>query len=252
MAGPCCITAVATPIPICCDTVTAIAPSALGVEALDDPNTDPALVVRMLGDIARANRWFGGTATVRAGLAWLLGAEDRGRTLTLLDIGTGAGDLPLDAIHFASRRGVTIRAIGLERIPAAAQLAQRAGIATMLGCAGAIPLGPRSVDIVLVSQVAHHLDDAAIIRLLADCSRIARRGVIIADLRPSRWAGLAFQVGGALLRLHPTSVTDGVTSLRRGFTPDRLRTLAERAHQHPLHLTTRPFARILACWRTDR
>ena len=242
----------ATPILTRCDTVTAIASSGLGIEALDDPATDPALVVRMLRDIARSNRWFGGTATVRAGLARLLDDDDRGRTLTLFDVGTGAGDLPLDAIRYAARRGITLRAIGLERIPAAAQLAQRAGVVTMLGCAGAIPLGARSVDIVLVSQVAHHLDDAAIVRLLVDCSRIARRGVIIADLRPSRWAGLAFRVGGALLRLHPISVTDGVTSLRRGFTPDRLRTLAERAHQHTLHLTTRPFARILACWRTDR
>ena len=232
--------------------MSAIAASTVGVETLDDPTTDPALVVRMLGDIALANRWFGGTATVRAGLAWLLGAEDQGRTLTLLDVGTGAGDLPLDAMRFAFGRGVTLRVIGLERIPAAAQLAQRAGVATMLGCAGAIPLGPRSVDIVLVSQVAHHLDDAAVVRLFADCTTIARRGVIIADLRPSRWAGFAFRVGGAVLGLHRTSVADGVTSLRRGFTPDRLRTLVERAHDYPMHLTIRPFARILACWRTSQ
>jgi len=243
---------VATPIPTSCDTVTVIAASTIGIEALDDPTADPALVVRMLGDIARANRWFGGTATVRAGLAQLLDDDDRGRTLTLFDVGTGAGDLPLDAICYAARRGITLRAIGLERIPAAAQLARRAGVVTMLGCAGALPLGAQRVDIVLVSQVAHHLDDAAIVRLFADCSRIARRGVIIADLRPSRWAELAFRLAGALLRLHPTSVTDGVTSLRRGFAPDRLRTLAERAHQHTLQISTRPFARILACWRTDR
>lgn len=234
------------------DRVTTIATSPIGLEALDDPATDPALVIRMLRDIARANRLFGGTATVRAGLRQLLEAPDRGRTLTLFDIGTGAGDLPCDAVRWAARRGITLRAFGLERIPAAARLARHAGVPTLLGCAGAIPLADQSVDMVLVSQVAHHLDDAAIIRLFADCSRIARRGVIIADLRPSRWAGIAFRVAGAALALHPVTIADGVTSLRRGFTPARLAALAAQSHRHPVHLAARPFARILACWRTDR
>jgi 2-polyprenyl-3-methyl-5-hydroxy-6-metoxy-1,4-benzoquinol methylase len=232
--------------------VTAIASSPIGLEALDDPATDPALVVRMLQDIARVNHWFGGTAAVRAGLRRLLDTADRGRTLTLFDIGTGAGDLPCDAVRWAARRGITLRALGLERIPAAARLARHAGVPTLLGCASAIPLADRSVDIVLVSQVAHHLDDAAIVRLCADCSRIARRGVIIADLRPSRWAGVAYRVAGAALALHPVTIADGVTSLRRGFTPARLAALAARSHPHAVHLATRPFARILACWRTDR
>lgn len=232
--------------------MTAIASSTVGIEALDNPAADPALVVRMLRDIARSNRWFGGTATMRAGLAWLLSVDDVGRTLTLFDVGTGAGDLPLDAIRYAARRGITLRAVGLERIPAAAQLAQQNGVSTMLGCASAMPLADGSVDIVLVSQVAHHLDDAAIVNLLADCGRIARRGVIISDLRPSRWAGVAFRLGGALLRLHATSIADGVTSIRRGFTPERLRRLAAEAQQHRVHVASRPFARILLCWRTDQ
>lgn len=232
--------------------MTALAASPIGIEALDDPATDPALVVRMLRDIARANRWFGGTATVRAGLAWLLDPSDRGRTMTLFDVGTGAGDLPCDAVRWAAQRAITIQPIGLERIPAAARLARRAGVATLLGCAGAIPLADRSVDIVLVSQVAHHLNDDAIVRLFADCSRIARRGVIIADLRPSPLAGLAFRLGGAVLAMHPTTIADGVTSLRRGFTLERLAALAAAAHHHPVQLTSRPFARILACWRTEQ
>lgn len=233
--------------------MTGIASSPIGVEALDDPATDPSLVVRMLGDIARANRWFGGTATVRAGLALLLHASDRGNSFSLFDVGTGAGDLPLDAARWAQQQyGVILRPLGLERIPAAAALARNAGVPTTLGCASALPLGDRSVDLVLVSQVAHHLDDDAIVRLFIECSRVARRGVIIADLQPSRWAEIAFRIGGAMLGLHQVTITDGVTSLRRGFTPARLELLALRAQPKGVVLKGRPFARVLACWRTDQ
>ncbi|HWB42077.1 MAG TPA: hypothetical protein VG500_12495, partial [Gemmatimonadales bacterium] len=60
----------------------------LGVELLDDPAADPATVVRSLGNVARANRWFGGAAAVRHGLGRLLRGVPRERPLTLLDLGT--------------------------------------------------------------------------------------------------------------------------------------------------------------------
>ena len=46
----------------------------LGVELLDDPSGSPAAVETSLHNIARANRWFGGTAAV----CWGLGRALRG------------------------------------------------------------------------------------------------------------------------------------------------------------------------------
>ena len=226
--------------------------SSVGVETLDDPTSDPALVVRMLGDISRANRWFGGRQAMRHALARLLEPADRGRQLSLFDVGTGAGDLPLDAVRWAARRGVTLRPLGLERIPAAARLARSAGVPTMLGCASALPLRDNSVDVVLVSQLAHHLDPVGATRLFADCSRIARRGVIIADLRPSLLAGYGYRLGGLLLGLHQATIDDGVTSLARGFTPAALQSLCAGVSSEPASVARLPFARVVAWWRTDR
>lgn len=226
--------------------------SSLGVETLDDPTSDPALVERMLRDISRANRWFGGRHAVRHALTRLLDPADRGRKLSLFDIGTGAGDLPLDAARWAARRGIELHLIGLERIPAAARLARSAGVPTMLGCAGALPLRSKSVDLVLVSQVAHHLDAASATRLFTDCTRIARCGVIIADLRPSLLAAFGYRVGGALLGLHQATIDDGVTSLARGFTPAALASLCVGVASAPVSVACLPFARVVAWWRTDR
>lgn len=189
---------------------------------------------------------------MRHGLSQLIDPSDRGAQLTLLDVGTGAGDLPLDAVRWSARRGVTLRVVGLERIPAAGRLAQLAGIPMMIGCASALPLGPRSIDIVLVSQLVHHLDGVAASALMMACSTIARRGVIIADLRASRLAAHAFRVGGRLLGLQPETITDGVTSIARGFSAATLRDLVERSGQHSPHVAEVPIARLVAAWRTDR
>lgn len=219
-------------------------------EVLDDPHADPVMVLRMLQDITRSNRWFGGCHAVRWGLAQLFGREDRGGRFVVCDIGTGAGDLPRDAERWARSRGMSFTSVGLERIPAAAALAHSTGMPMVLGCASALPFASRSVDVVLVSQMAHHLSRPDAAALFADCSRIARRGVVIADLRPSKAYTLAFQVGARLLQMHPATRIDGITSIARGFTVDALRDLVATSG-HAAQVAALPFARVSAAWRTN-
>ncbi len=237
-----------TPIPTHSDVVPTNNPPG---EILDDPSADPAMVRRMLRDIARSNRWFGGRHAVRWGLEHLFDREDRGGHFVICDIGTGGGDLPRDAARWARGRGMTFATIGLERIPAAAALARSTGMPMVLGCASALPFAGRSVDVVMVSQVAHHLSRSEAAALFAACSRIARRGVVIADLRPSHAYALAFKVGSRLLRMHPATRIDGITSIARGFTTDALRELVAESG-HAAHVAALPFARVSAAWRTNR
>ncbi|HEY3933270.1 MAG TPA: methyltransferase domain-containing protein [Gemmatimonadales bacterium] len=228
-----------------------LALSPIGSEALDDPATDPVLVRRMLTDIVRANRWLGGAAAVRYGISHLLRPADRGATLTLFDIGTGAGDLPAHAARAAKKLGVTLRSAGLERTSVAAQLAVHAGVPTIVGCAGALPLRPGSVDIVLLSQVAHHLGRDATIDLLRASSVLARRGVLVSDLRPGRLAAAGFCVAGAALAMHRVTIRDGVTSLRRGYTVAALRSLCQAAGASGARVEAFGVSRVVAWWRTD-
>ena len=222
--------------------------SPIGVEALDDPGSDPVLVRRMLADIAACNRWLGGTAAMRFGLARLLRDSDRGRQLTLFDVGTGAADLPRDARRWAARRGVSLVPLALERIPAAARVARATGVPTILGCASALPLRAKSVDIVLVSQVVHHLAADSAVALLAACTAGARRGVIVADLHRTWFAAAGFRLAGTVLGLDRRTLADGVTSVRRGFTPNELRALCVRAGALDVHVAARPGSRLVAWW----
>jgi SAM-dependent methyltransferase len=223
--------------------------SSLGTELLDDPTADPAAVTLSLRNVARANRWFGGAAAVRYGLGLLLRDLPRRQPLTLLDLGTGAGDLPRRAVGWARRRGHVLRPLGLELSRPAAALAASAGVPCAVACAGVPPLKQRSVDIVLVSQVAHHFTRESAIRLVRTCDALARLGVVVADLRRGRLAPLAFRVGSTALRFDPVTKADGLTSIRRGYTTGELRELLLAAGVRA-HVSRRPGYRLVAAWRT--
>jgi ubiquinone/menaquinone biosynthesis C-methylase UbiE len=226
-----------------------LATSPVGVELLDDPGADPRLVEQSLKSIARSNRWFGGRAAVRFGLARALEGAAPG-ALTLFDVGTGAADLALDAERWGRGRGFAIRGIGIDQSFPAARVARGNGVATVVGCAGSLPLRAGSVDLVLVSQVIHHLTRPAAMQLLAESQRVARRAVVVCDLRRARLAEAGFWLGSRVLRFDRETRADGITSVRRGYRAAELKDLMAAAGL-PAPVWTRPGYRLVAVWRRD-
>jgi hypothetical protein len=219
----------------------------VGAELLDDPAADPVTVAQSLRNIARANRWFGGAAAVRFGLGRALGGIHRGASLSLLDLGTGLGDLPKVAVRWGAARGIRLAPVGLELNRAAAALARSSGLATAVACAGEPPVRDKSVDVVLLSQVAHHLTTESVVHLFRTCDRVARRAVIVADLRRHALATPSFWCGARLLGFDPVTLTDGITSIRRGFSRVELLELMAQAGVRG-RVDQRPGFRLVATW----
>jgi hypothetical protein len=113
---------------------------------------------------------------------------------------------------------------------------------------GQLPFAANSVDLVLMSQVAHHLAPSAVIDLVRAATRIARRGVILADLSRSRLAAVGFAVAARALRFDRATRHDGVTSVRRGYLVPELRALLS-ASGVSARIHTRPPCRLVATWR---
>lgn len=228
----------------------ALAPATIGVEILDSPGADPALVRRMLTDIARANRWLGGVLALEMGLGLLLGNTPHPEPLTLLDVGTGAGDLPLAARKWGARHGFDIRPAGVERHRAAAQLSRENGVPCAVACGSALPFRSDNTDLVLISQLLHHFDDDAVIALIREAASVARHGVILTDLRPMPGAALGFRLAGWVLGFHDSTVHDGIVSMSRGRSAQALGRLAERAGAGNVMMRTLPTARVVVAFRT--
>ena len=219
-----------------------------GTELLDDPRGDSALALRSLQDIRSANRLFGGRDAVLAELRPAFGTPAAARTLTLLDVGTGAGDIPAAARGLASAMGIALRTTGLERTVALAAAAAPLCGDAVAGDALDLPFADRSVDVVTCSQVLHHFADAEAALLLREMHRVARVRVIVGDLRRSWFAAAGLWLASWPLGFHPVSRRDGVVSVMRGYRGTELRELVRNATGANPTVRDRPGFRVTASW----
>ncbi len=216
-----------------------------GFEHLDDPGIDPVLRERSLRDVRRANILLGGTWAVLSEVRRVLPAP-RG-TATLLDVGTGLADIPARVRRLAEQRQVLLTTYGVDEAASLAQVS--AGLLDACACADArrLPFHDASIDIVTCSQVLHHFEDTEISAVLRELTRVARRAVIVSDLRRSWFAAYGFWLASWPLGFHSVTRHDGVTSILRGFTLEELDAHV-RAIGHAAAVRRYPGFRITATW----
>jgi len=225
----------------------------IGVELLDDPHAEPSAVRHALRDIARLNALFGGTHAVVRELEPLFERREREtgngkqETWTLLDVGAGSGDIARAAVLAARRHGVTLRPVGVELSRTAAHEAHATGLAVLVADGGALPIRPRSVDVVLASQVLHHLPHDVAVRWITSFDRLARRAVVLADLRRSGLAMAGVWLASFPLGFRATTRRDAVVSLRRGYTKREFNRMLREAGV-PAVARYRPAFRIVGAW----
>jgi SAM-dependent methyltransferase len=223
-----------------------------GAEILDDPGVLPELVVRSLEDVAAANRLFGGSRAVLRELAGVLDSIAPNDTITLLDVGTGLGDIPSAARRSAVRRRVGMEVYGVDSSEELLRARRDICITPVRADAIFLPFREAAFDVVLCSQLLHHYTDEDAPVVLRELNRVARLRVIISDIRRSWLAAAGIWLASFPLRFHRVSRHDGVVSVLRGFTRSELELLVRSAlGAHP-RVTTRVGFRITASWAPPR
>ena len=203
------------------------------VEMLDGPM--PFADLReCLADLARLNAFFGGRSLTLLHVKQLAARLPPLRTLTVLDVGTGGGDVPRELVRWARRMRRPIRLFALDRAPAAARVTldlSRAypEIVVLQGDAVELPVRSGSIDVVMSSLTLHHLDEAAAVRHLAEMDRVARRGIVVNDLARSRTAYALVWLVTRLFARNRMSRHDGPVSVQRAYVREELRMLCEKA-----------------------
>ena len=178
-------------------------------ELLENPSLPSAAVAEAYRELDRTHFWLGNTAAIFRRLR-------RARPATVLDLGCGQGAL-LQKIQ--RKFGATVTGFDLRPAP------DSSAVPILAGDAVSDPL-PRA-DIALAVCLVHHLPEADIVRLIRNVSRSCRRFIILDPVR--HWLPLRlFKICVAPF-LGSINAVDGVTSIRRSYTPRELQRIVNRA-----------------------
>ncbi|MFD5277801.1 class I SAM-dependent methyltransferase [Pseudarthrobacter sp. NPDC058362] len=197
--------------------------AAAAEELMDRPDCDPAR-------LENTYRQFGVVNRVVSGWRRLYVREVRPLlaptgTATLLDVGSGGGDLAVTLRRWARSDAFDLRITGIDPDPRAIAFAvQRppvSGVEFRQAHSSDLVAEGRRYDLVVSNHVLHHLSPAQLHQLLEDTETLATRLCLHNDLRRSPAAYALFSVAALPFR-HSFIRADGLTSIRRSYTPAEL------------------------------
>jgi 2-polyprenyl-3-methyl-5-hydroxy-6-metoxy-1,4-benzoquinol methylase len=206
----------------------------LDAEWMDRPGLAADEIEGALRDIRWVNRLLGGRHALLGPLDRLFAATPPDRPVDLLDVGTGGGDLPLAMVRHGLRRGRRVRVTAVDSDPCAVRVAARhaAGcrqVRVLRADAERLPFREGAFDGVTASMFLHHFDHAGVVRLLRDFARLARRVVVVNDLRRHAVPWLFIAAVSRLTWRHRVFRHDSPLSVLRGFTEEELLRAAREA-----------------------
>ena len=223
-------------------------------ELMDDPELDPVEHGRALRGLARLNAISRSDGILWPAIREL--ARNVGRRLSVLDIATGSGDVPMALARRAKREGVEIDLHACDMsetaLTHAKVRADRHGLHVNLWRHDAVAQPfDRRFDVVTCSLFLHHLDQEHSGRFLQNAASAADHTLLVSDLRRDP-AGLAVAWGASRLATRSRIVhVDAVKSVRAAYTPHEMAELAARAGLHGSEVCKRWPWRMILRWYRD-
>ncbi len=214
---------------------------------MDRPDADPGELLRSLAFIRRVNRWLGYTRATLGHLQQFSKGWKPGERIEIIDLATGSADIPRAILEWATRAGFDVRVTAVdahaETIQAAAEFCGKShgwqagrerrgqGDDLRLRLVRAdvmdLPFEAGSFDYAITNMFLHHLDEAQVVRVMKIMDRLARRGVIVADLLRSRRAW--WWIKAFTMFSNPMVRHDAVVSVAQAFDRGEILMLRDEA-----------------------
>jgi SAM-dependent methyltransferase len=221
-------------------------------EIMDRPDLNSRDHAHALRGLARINWW-----SRSAGILWPALVEQARRMtepLRVLDLASGAGDVPIRLSRRARRAGVRLQIEGCDisavAVEEARRRAERAGVEVRFFVHDALN-GPllSDYDAVMSSLFLHHLDGASARTLLQRMAAQTCGLVLVNDLVRGVGGLILAHVGTRLLSRSYVVHADGPRSVEGAFTLQELRAMAAESGLQGAKVSWRWPWRMLLTWK---
>jgi ubiquinone/menaquinone biosynthesis C-methylase UbiE len=199
-----------------------------GPEWMDEPGANAEHLRKSLRYLRRINGFLRYTRSTLSHLERFSRRWRRGETIRILDVATGSADLPRAILKWAKGRGFDVRVVGVD-LHAMTARAAGADNAVRIVQANAmqLPFADGSFDYATTSLFLHHLDEADVVKVLAEMGRVTGRGVIVGDLLRHRrayfWVNILTSLANPMVR------HDGRISVAQAFKREEIIALRDQA-----------------------
>lgn len=191
-------------------------------EIMDDFTMEGEILRDALDKIASINKLLGGNKVTLEGVKTLLKGVDKTRTISILDVGCGNGDMLRTLADYGAAHGYQMSLHGIDANAftiehAKALSAAYANISYHCKDIFDEDLPLPNFDIILCTLTLHHFKDQEVLSLLRFFHEQSKLGIVINDLHRSKLAYYLFIALCYAFRLNHMSREDGLVSILRGF-----------------------------------
>ncbi|MEO6486379.1 MAG: methyltransferase domain-containing protein [Thermoanaerobaculia bacterium] len=183
-------------------------------ELLDEHDAPRTEMERSLRDLRRINRWLGGVSIYRRLL------ERAAPLRSVVDVGAGTAD-QVGSVDVPMRIALDFKFDHLTYL-------RDAPVHRVVGDARHLPFRDDSIDAVTSAHFFHHFSPEENVVILREALRVARKAVVINDTRRHYAPLLFIRLVSALRLVGRITRYDGPASVRRGYTIDEARAIAQR------------------------
>ncbi len=222
-------------------------------ELMDDAGLDPTKHEQALNDLTFLNMLSGSPSIMLREIFAEYGHANS-KTFSILDIATGAGDIPIALARAAKQAGIQLDITAsdisdraLKYVNAGAQHNQVIVKTLKLDILSSSPKA--KYDVVTTSLFTHHLDPPEVVELMRSMAKSAKRLVLINDLVRSPINLTLIKVATKLLTSSEVVQYDGPVSVKAAYTIAEMRELADNAGLKGAKIEPKFPCRMLLSWK---
>ena len=191
------------------------------IEMMDDFAIEGVVFRDTLDKLEIINRFLGGNKLTIHGLKKLLENQSKNKTITIVDLGCGHGDILRDVAEFGRKKNYSFKLIGIDANFAAIEYARELSkeyseLSFEMIDIFSEDFKKQSYDIVLCTLFLHHFKNEELISFLKSTIKKVTIGVVINDLHRHKLAYYLFKLIGFFIK-NKMIREDGLISILRAF-----------------------------------